>query len=67
MLRDLLTQKCAHKKRFSNVFHGLKNVKIAVRKSKIGQFLVELVEQAPGTYFQFDVFLIYMLWGIQNQ
>jgi hypothetical protein len=26
-----------------------------------------LVEQAPATYLKFDVFWIYMLWGIQNQ
>jgi hypothetical protein len=30
-------------------------------------FWKRLVEQAPGTYFQFDVFWIYMLWGIQNK
>jgi hypothetical protein len=27
-------------------------------------FLKKLVEVAPTTYFQFDIFGIYMLWGI---
>jgi hypothetical protein len=30
-------------------------------------FWKKLVEQAPGTCFQFDIFWIYMLWGIQNE
>jgi hypothetical protein len=30
-------------------------------------FLKKLVDGAPVTYFKFDVFWIYMLWGIQNQ
>jgi hypothetical protein len=30
-------------------------------------FWKKLVEQGPGTYLNFDIFWIYMLWGIQNQ
>jgi hypothetical protein len=53
---------------FSNVFHDLKNVKIAEKHLKIGQFLPilatfyditflkKLVEVGAITYFQFDVF-----------
>jgi hypothetical protein len=30
-------------------------------------FFKKLVDQAPATYLKFDVFWIYMLWGIRNQ
>jgi hypothetical protein len=38
----------------------------AIYKVKI-TFWKKLVEGAPITYFQIDIFLFYMLWGIQNQ
>jgi hypothetical protein len=68
-------------KNVSNMFHDLKNLRIAQRSLKICQFrpilasfsyilwiLItfwkKLVEGAPITYFQFDIFWSYMLWGI---
>jgi hypothetical protein len=56
-------------------------LEIAEKSLKISQFLPilatfyetkitfwkKLVGGAPETYFQFDIFWIYMLWGIENQ
>jgi Na+-driven multidrug efflux pump len=57
---------CIRSKIVSNMFRGLKNVKIARKSSKIGQLLPILATFYQFFKFQFDVFWIYMLWDIQN-
>jgi hypothetical protein len=72
---------CIGSKNVFNLFHALKNVKIASKSLKNfnfdqfwlyfyefkSRFEKKLVEEGAMTYFQIDVFWIYMLWGIQNQ